>query len=104
LNKSRVKTKSIKKERTSEKKKIKSEKRGKTEASGNDAETRPKEEKKIKMKSRQPEKTTPRRGVRAVARIRERKRGVNIGVATLKKMRGDIRKARKINCVRIRLK
>jgi len=57
-DKGRVKSKSIKKETTSENKKIKSEKREKTEASGNDAETRPKEKKKIKTKSRQPSTLT----------------------------------------------
>jgi len=57
-DKDRVKSKSIKKETTSENKKIKSEMREKTEASGNDTETRPKEKKKIKTKSRQPSTST----------------------------------------------
>jgi len=37
-------------------------------------------------------------------RTRERKRGVNIGVATLKKIIRDIKKSGKINCVKIKSK
>jgi len=55
---SRVKVKSIKKEKTSESKKIKPEEVAKTEVSGNDAETLSKEKKKIKTKARQPSTST----------------------------------------------
>jgi len=61
MDKSRGKAKNIKKEETSESKRIKSERRAKTEASRNDAETRPKEKKKNKTRLRQPSTSTESR-------------------------------------------
>jgi len=103
--KSRVRTKSIKKEKVSDNKKIKLEKRKKTETREDDAEVRTKNKKKSKTKLRktstltessEEEEDAPQRGIFAGR--------LNIRVATLKKMRKTLGKTRKIKRVKIRIK